>query len=381
MGQSSAFTTCTGHAVALLAAGGAVSADTAKTRKIRRAAARPPRRPGGDTAERAIKKVIANLIIFSVIAVGLYFLLPRLIGTTDAFSLITKANYWWLGAALLMEVASFMGYAFLTRFVFRVLGAELGLGLVARINLSGFAASRLFSIGGIGGFVVTYQALAKRGVSRSIAVVAVATQQFFIYIVLWLIFFASLAYLVANGRSSGGSTVVAIVIIGMILGGLVYLIYLYHHPTQLRLRARQFARLWNRLFRREVLNESGIDEWVDHIRAGIRPMTARRGTARTAGFYAVVWWVFDILCLYLTFQAFGYSIPVGQLLIAYSIAYTVGMFAPTPGGLGAVEALFLATFAGFGVPSAVAVASVLVYRLFNYWLPFPIGLVTYFTIR
>lgn len=274
-----------------------------------------------------------------------------------------------------------MGYAFLTRYVFHLLGAELKLGLVARINLAGFAASRLFSIGGIGGFVVTYQALAKRGVSRSIAVVAVATQQFFIYIVLWLIFFASLAYMVANGRSSSASTVVAIVIIAMILGGLTYLIYLYNHPTQLRARARLFARVTNKIFRKEALNEAGIDEWVDHVRTGIRPMTARRGTVRSASFFAAVWWAFDILCLFLTFQAFGYTIPIGQLLIAYSIAYTVGMFAPTPGGLGAVEALLLATFAGFGVPSAVAVATVLVYRLMNYWLPFPIGLGTYFTIR
>lgn len=349
-----------------------------------RYAERPPSRAAvrtGDLAERAIKKVIANLIIFGVIAVGLYFLLPRLVGTRDAFSLITKANYWWLGVALLAEIASFMGYAFLTRFVFRLLKAELSLGLVTRINLSGFAASRLFSIGGIGGFVVTYQALAKRGVSRSIAVVAVATQQFFIYIVLWMIFFGSLAYLVAGGRASSGSTIFAIIVIAMILSSLTYLIYLYGHPTQLRRRAQQFARVVNRIFRREMLNESGIDEWVDHIRAGIRPMAARRGTIRTAGFYAVVWWSFDILCLYLTFQAFGYTIPVGQLLIAYSIAFTVGMFAPTPGGLGAVEALLLATFAGFGVPSAIAVAAVLVYRLLNYWLPFPIGLATYFTIR
>lgn len=283
--------------------------------------------------------------------------------------------------ALLAEVVSFLGYALLTRYIFHCLQAELGLGLVARINLAGFAASRLFSIGGIGGFVVTYQALAKRGVSRSIAVVAVATQQLFIYIVLWSIFFVALAYLIAQGRGSSGSTIFAVIAIAMILGSLTYLIYLYNHPTQLRRRARDFSRFFNRVFRRKVFNEEGIDDWVDNLRSGIRPMTARRGTLRTATLYAAIWWAFDILCLYLTFQAFGYSIPVGQLLVAFSIAYTVGMFAPTPGGLGAVEAVMLATFAGFGVPSAVAVASVLVYRLINYWLPFPIGMVSYFTIR
>jgi uncharacterized protein (TIRG00374 family) len=257
----------------------------------------------------------------------------------------------------------------------------MSLWLVLRINLAGFAASRLFSIGGIGGYVVTYKTLAKREVPRSIAVVAVATQQFFIYIVLWALFFSSLIYLVSRGRGQEGSTIFAIVVIGLILGSLLYLIYLYRHPTQLRRRARQFAHLWNRIRRKQVIDESGIDQWVDNLRAGIRPMTGRRGTVRTAAFQAAVWWGFDILCLFLTFQAYGYTISLGHLLVAYSVAYTVGTFAPTPGGLGAVEALLIALFTGFGVPSAVAVAAVLVYRLMNYWLPLPVGVGAYFTVR
>jgi uncharacterized protein (TIRG00374 family) len=313
--------------------------------------------------------------------VGLYFLLPKLVGTTDAFSLILDANYAWLGVALLAEIVSFLGYGYLTRFVFHLLQADMSIGLVLRINLAGFAASRLFSIGGIGGYVVTYKALAKRNVARSIAVVAVATQQFFIYIVLWLIFFSSLIYLVSRGRGNEGTTIFAIVVIGMILGSLSYLIFLYRHPTQLRRRARDFAHVWNKVWRRTVFDENGIDEWVDNLRAGIRPMTGRRGTVRTAFFFAAVWWGFDILCLFLTFQAYGYTIGIGHLLVAYSVAYTVGTFAPTPGGLGAVEALLITLFAGFGVPSSIAVASVLVYRLMNYWLPLPIGVGAYFTVR
>jgi uncharacterized protein (TIRG00374 family) len=279
------------------------------------------------------------------------------------------------------ECGSFLGYAYLTRFVFHSLKAELGLGLVLRINLAGFAASRLFSIGGIGGFVVTYKALAKRGVSRSIAVVAVAAQQFFIYIVLWLIFFVALLYLATIGHESSGSIIYAIVVIVLILGSLAYLIHLYNHPTTLRLRARQATRIVNRIRRKSVIAEDDVDQWVEHVRAGIRPMTARRGTIRVTAFYAALWWAFDILCFYLVFLAFGYTISPGYLLVAYSVAYTVGTFAPTPGGLGAVEALLITLLAAFRVPGDIAVASVLVYRLINYWLPLPVGLVTYTTVR
>jgi undecaprenyl-diphosphatase len=43
--------------------------------------------------------------------------------------------------------------------------------------------------------------------------------------------------------------------------------------------------------------------------------------------------------------------------------------APTPGGLGAMEAALVAGFTGVGLDPGVAVAAVLSYRLVTYWLP------------
>lgn len=320
-------------------------------------------------------------MIFAILGVAIYFLLPRVTEAKDAFTIMVEGNYWLLGLAVLLEVCSFLGYGYLTRFVFHSLRAELDLWLVLRINLAGFAASRIFSVGGIGGFVVTYQALAKRGVSRSIAVIAVATQQFFTYIVLWIIFFSALVYLSLRGKGSAGGVTFAIVCIGLILVHLAYFIYLYNRPTVLRRRARQLVAMLNRVRRRMVIPEAAIDDWVDRLRAGIRPMTARRGAIRMNVLYASLWWIFDILCLFTVFGAYGYRISLGPLLMAYSVAYTVATFVPTPGGLGTVEALLLALFAGFGVPSGVSVATVLVYRLINFWLPIPFGTAAYLTIR
>ena len=53
----------------------------------------------------------------------------------------------------------------------------------------------------------------------------------------------------------------------------------------------------------------------------------------------------------------------------YLTATTVASAAPTPGGLGAVEATLLAALTGAGVPSATAMSVVIVFRLVTYWLP------------
>ena len=42
---------------------------------------------------------------------------------------------------------------------------------------------------------------------------------------------------------------------------------------------------------------------------------------------------------------------------------------PTPGGLGAIEALLVAGLTGVGISPRPAVSAVLTYRLATYWLP------------
>jgi uncharacterized protein (TIRG00374 family) len=322
---------------------------------------------------------VRTVLLLGILGVAFYFVLPYVTSSRDAFSRMADANFWLLGLAVAFEISAFVAYSFLTRSVFHSLRAELPLWTVLRIVLAGFAASRIFSVGGIGGFVVTYQALAKRGLSRSIAVVAVATQQFFNYIVLWIIFFIAIVYLLTRGQGSVAGLTFALVCIGLILGHLAYLIHLYNHPTRLRRRARQFAVVWNRVRRKKTIELSSIDEWVDNLRAGIRPMTAKRGAVRTNVISAALWWAFDISCLAAVFAAYGDVPHLSSILIAYSVAYTLATFVPTPGGLGTVETLLIALLTTFNAEHVVT--CVLVYRVINFWLPIPFGAVAYLTIR
>ena len=53
----------------------------------------------------------------------------------------------------------------------------------------------------------------------------------------------------------------------------------------------------------------------------------------------------------------------------YLGASIIAAAAPTPGGLGALEAAVVAGLTGVGMESGAAVAAVLSYRLVTYWLP------------
>jgi uncharacterized protein (TIRG00374 family) len=335
-----------------------------------------------DPRGHAIKKTLIRIIVFAVIVLALYLLLPRLVDTQATLQYISRASYFLLGVAVVLEVAALAGYANLFRYILRVLDIRMRLREVWAITLSGLAVSHILSAGGVGGWVVTYNALMKHRVPHGIIFVAIAAQQFFNYVVLWVFFALAIIYLIiTRGSDSIFGYLIGIALIVLILWLTLYGVYLYNHPTRLRLRAHQIARLVNRVLRREAVKEHHIDGWIDNLLTGMRRMVRHRGSFRTTLLFACAFWFFDMLCLWCTFAAFGYTIGLSHLLVGYVVAYSIGTLAPTPGGLGAVEGILIALYVSFGVPSAVAVAVVLVYRIINFWLPIPPGFVTYAIVR
>jgi uncharacterized membrane protein YbhN (UPF0104 family) len=67
--------------------------------------------------------------------------------------------------------------------------------------------------------------------------------------------------------------------------------------------------------------------------------------------------------------------------IVYLAGNTVGSFAPTPGGLGAIEAVLTAGLTAIGVPAHEAIPAVLIFRIATFWLPIPAGWLSYVVLQ
>ena len=65
--------------------------------------------------------------------------------------------------------------------------------------------------------------------------------------------------------------------------------------------------------------------------------------------------------------------PIASIAVVYLTGSAIGSILPTPGGLGGVEAALTAGLTAAGLPGAVAVSAVLLFRLLTFWLPVPFG--------
>jgi uncharacterized protein (TIRG00374 family) len=79
------------------------------------------------------------------------------------------------------------------------------------------------------------------------------------------------------------------------------------------------------------------------------------------------------LALWASVKAFGGDTTFVTVTVVTMVGGTLASAAPTPGGVGAVEAALIGGLAAFGVPAAVSVPSVLLYRVLTCWLPVFIG--------
>jgi len=67
--------------------------------------------------------------------------------------------------------------------------------------------------------------------------------------------------------------------------------------------------------------------------------------------------------------------------LVYLAGNAVGSAAPTPGGIGGVEAVLAAGLTAIGIPAHEAIPAVLLFRVATFWLPIPAGWVAYVLLR
>ena len=79
------------------------------------------------------------------------------------------------------------------------------------------------------------------------------------------------------------------------------------------------------------------------------------------------------LALWASVEAFGGDTSFVTVTVVTMVGGTLASAAPTPGGVGAVEAALIGGLAAFGVPAAIGVPSVLLYRVLTCWLPVFVG--------
>ena len=299
--------------------------------------------------------------------VGVVLVLASEAGWPHVSRLVYARHSWaWLAVCLVGELAAYGGYVLTVRAMARVDGGnELGLRASITEVIAGFgvfAATR-----SSGGFAVDYWAFREAGADRRQAVRRVLGLGFLEYAMLSVgaLVASILLFFGLDGHASESWTLPSLIVVPVFA-----LAIWLTSPRRAERLSRPLSGRLRRLFADSVAGAAT----ARHLATG----SSEHGLGVLGN---ALYWAGDILCLWAALRLVNAQLPVAALVLGYSAGYVLTRRALPAGGAGFVEIALTLALVGMGLPFAPALLGVVVYRLFNFWLPIVPALALTPTIR
>ena len=294
-------------------------------------------------------------VVASALAVLAAAFVAEAAGLEQVGRVTSRFDARWLVICLGAELIGYVGYVLALRNIARVDGGpRLSFALTARTVVSGFGVYA--TAHAAGGFAVDYMALRKAGLKRDQAIARVAGLGVVEYAVLAPVALVCALLLLADPAEHVEKS--------MTLPWLAVI-------------PGFGAALWaSSPKRRERLSDpikvGRVRGSIAHAVSGLVTLRALlcRPVQHLPGLLGVAfYWFGDIACLWAALRAFSVHVSWPALVVAYATGYVASRRSLPAGGAGIVEVLMTFALVWVGLPLAPALAGVLVYRLFNFWLP------------
>jgi uncharacterized membrane protein YbhN (UPF0104 family) len=341
----------------------------------------------GTFGKLASPRTVVFIVLGIIVAiVGLYVLLPKLVGVSDAFNKIGEAKWYWIVVAVGFVFIAFGAYATVFRAVVGggpesgIPKGRLNLRASYEITMAGFAGSTFFSAAGAGGLIIIYWALRKGGMEARRAacrMVALLVLLYSFYALAVIVFGILLRTGVLPGPHPTGGTIVPAAVAGVlvVIGALIALIPgdFERRMGLLEQRKGRVARIAKRFAAIPGTVATGVRTAFDRLR--------ERGTGWLAVTGAVLYWGGNIGVLWAAFHAYGIEVPFGVVVQGFFVGMAANVIPSPAAGAGPVDAGMIAAFLLFDIPKESVFPAVLTYRLIAFWLPTIPGIIAYFQLR
>lgn len=285
--------------------------------------------------------------VLAVLLLGIGLAIPDL---RNVLNRAADASWGWLALAVVLELASCLGYVGVVRLVLNQGPAPT----VRRLAWAEMAFGAVVPVGGAGGLAVGAWAMRARGIPWS----RVANRSAVIFLLTSAVN-ATVLGVAGIGVWLGVGTDRAGVVYGLLPGaialaalGAFLLLPLVTAPP-----AAQRHSLRHRL----RVSLHGIGAWVRDTEK-----VAFAGDWRLIG--ALAYLLCDIAVLWACLKAIGVNAPLLALVVGYQLGYLANLL-PVPGGIGVLDGGLLAGLVLYKLPVAQSAAAVILYHAIALWIP------------
>ncbi len=329
-----------------------------------------PRRKG-TVQSRAVKR---TLLLVITLFVFYYVVIPTFARSRESADRLAQLNPLWILLAVGLQIASLLCYTVLTRVTLPP-EPKLSLFTIFRIQMATKAVGNLVPGGSAAGGTLGYRLFTTAGIPPAATGFTLASVGLGSAVVLNLILWVALLISIPlNGfRPAYVTSAIVGVLLLALAAGLVYLL----------IEGRDLAeRVLRAIFRKlPYVEEETAARFVHQTADRIQELAQQPELVRRGVLWAAANWLLDAACLWVLLHAFGYTMNPINLIVAYGVVSVVASIPITPGGLGVVETALPALLVTFGAPFQAATFAVLSWRLIQFWMPIPVGGLSYASLK
>jgi len=312
-----------------------------------------------------------KMALFALVLWFAIGLLPQFI---EAASELRNVSPLLLALGFGLELLALYCYSLLTRAALGEAAAPLSPMRMFRIQLSTKALTNVVPGGNAAGSTLGYRLLTLSGIKGPDAGFALATAGIGSAVVLNLVFWIGLIVSVPRRGVNplyGSAALTGIIVIGIAA-------FLVIGIMEGQGRAERVIR-W--IARKLRMDEDRLAGALRRVAERLEELISDRALLKRVVGFALANWLIDAAALWVFLQAFGGTLDIDALIVAFGFANLLAAVPITPGGLGYVDIAYVTLLVGFGLTQNTATLGVAAYRFAQFFFPIFLGAMAYATLR
>ena len=327
---------------------------------------------------RSIRKIdLQHLLSLALLALGVFMLLPHLIGFRRTLEILRLADARFLVLALIAETLRYVASAGSTIALARLFDRRVPLAPMTEAFFAGAALNRTFSTGGAPGMIVRLLFLMRQGVSGGSVAVIYLIENVWGLLIGGSVFLIGILVLggVPTLHLSASRIVWGFVIVTLTTVIAALFVIHYHARAERAVLGITQAvnAIFRRLFHRTLITLKQAKRALDDFYAGVE-------LAQSKPLYAGLSFLMNVLrnasgyaALYCAFLALGSTASLPGLILFYTAGSILSTVSAVPGEMLIIGTGYALLSLAHGIPTDLALIAILLSRTVTFWFPLPVG--------
>lgn len=326
-------------------------------------------------------KLLLNLVTLLALGVLIYAIRDQLVET---YNNLADVNAWLLLLLIPIQAANYHAQTQLYRDLFIIVGNKLRYGELYRASLELNFVNHVFPSAGVSGISYFGARMRNAEITGGRATVVQLMKLMLLVLSFEVLLIAGLFFLAIENKANDFVILVTSSLTTLLIIGTVAFVMIIGSRRRIQATFSMLTRGINRVvhyFRPgypETISVERAEHAFEELHTNYKTIESRWRELKWPFFWAFMCNFTEVLSVYAVYLAFGESVNIGAIILAYAVANFAGLVSILPGGVGVYEALMAGVLVAAGVPAGLSVSVTVMYRVLNTLIQVPPGMFLYY---